>query len=161
MRERNVFHRRHTMNRNRTFLAALTGLLLLGGCVASPPPAATPGHARLEGCQSQATSRACPAAAVVNVNLNKAGGSAANPECVKAGRGSQVTINIAPVPGKTGGAITLPENAANGWLVASNVDAAMKHKIVIDVPEDAALGEHKYYVLSDTGVCLDPRFVVE
>jgi hypothetical protein len=146
---------------NRTLLAALTGLLLLGGCATSPPPVATPGQAWLQGCQSQAHSGACPAAAVVNVNLNKAGGSAANPECVTAGRGSKVTINITPAPGKTGGAITLPEDTANGWLVASNVDATAKHKIEIDVPQDAALGEHKYYVLSDSGVCLDPRFVVE
>jgi hypothetical protein len=146
---------------NRTLLAGLPGLLLLGGCVASPPPAPMPGQAGIQGCQSQAKTGACPAAAVVNVNLNKAGGSAANPECVKAKRGGKVTINISPAPNRNGGAITLPENAANGWLVASNVDSAVKHKIVIDVPEDAAIGEHKYLVLSDSGACLDPRFVVD
>ena len=72
-----------------------------------------------------------------------------------------MTLNVTPVPGKLGSVITLPENAANGWLVSSNVDSSARHKIVIEVPADAAEGEHKYFVLSDAGACLDPRFVIE
>jgi hypothetical protein len=146
---------------NKTLLAVLPGMLLLGACGASPPATPVPAMGVIEGCQTQAKSGACPKAAVVNINLNKSGGSAANPECVSAQPGDEVRINITPAPQKNGGVITLPENAANGWLVASNVDPAEKHKIIINVPEDAAAGEHKYFVLSEAGVCLDPRFEID
>lgn len=146
---------------NKTLLAVLPGMLLFGACGTTPPATPVPAMGTIEGCQTQAKSGACPKAAVVNVNLNKAGGSTANPECVSAEPGDEVRINITPAPQKNGGAITLPADATVGWLVASNVDAAEKHKILIKVPEDAVPGEYKYFVLSDTGVCLDPRFEIE
>lgn len=146
---------------NKTLLTVLPGMFLLGACASSPPATPAPAMGAIKGCQSQAKSGACPKAAVVNIHLDKKGGSSANPECVAARPGDEVRINITPAPKKNGGAITLPQDAANGWLVASNVDAAEKHKILITVPEDAASGERKYFVLSDIGACLDPRFVIE
>ena len=145
---------------NRTLLATLPGMLLLAGCVVTPPSPVT-GAGSISGCQTQSKALVCPPSGVVNINLNKAGGSAATPECVTAKRGGTVTLHVNPPPAKVGAVITLPEVAANGWLVASNVDGSAKDKIVIEVPEDAAEGEHKYYVLSDAGVCLDPRFIIE
>ena len=136
---------------------ALASTLLLEACATPPAGPLATARSEIKGCQSEEKAAACPKSSVVNINLRKAGGSGANPECVTAKRGSSITVNITPASGKVGGIVTLPEEATNGWLVASNVDASMKHKIVIDIPEDAVEGEHKYFVLSDAGACLDPR----
>lgn len=143
------------MTRTTTLLATLPGLLLLGACAATAPPAS------ISGCQNQAKSAACPAAPVVNINLNKSGGSTASPECVKARPGSTVRLNITPAQSKNGSVITVPADAADGWLVSSNTDSAEKSKVLIQVPADAADGERKYLVLADDGACLDPRMVID
>ena len=147
---------------NRMLAASLPVLLALGACATTQgPPAAGPALAAIGNCQSQAKMGTCPKTQVININLVKAGGSTATPECVTAQPGDTVTLNITPVPKNSGGAITVPTDAVNGWLVSSNADAAAKHKILITVPADAAAGPYEYLVLSEEGVCLDPRFIIE
>lgn len=147
---------------NRMLAASMPVLLALGACATTQgTPAAGPALAAIGNCQSQRKQGACPKSPVININLVKAGGSTASPECVTAQPGDTVTLNITPAPKSTGGAVTVPVNAANGWLVSSNTDAAAKHKILITVPADAGAGEHEYLVLSEEGVCLDPRFIIE
>jgi len=149
------------MTRTTTLLATLPGLLLLGACAATTPPAS------ISGCQSQVKSTACPAAPpVVNINLNKAGGSMANPECVTAHRGSLVRLNITPKR-DNGSVVTVPADAANGWLLSSNTNPADKTEVLIQVPADIEFPvgtekrEYKYLVLADDGACLDPRMVID
>ena len=142
------------MTRTTTLLATLPGLLLLGACATTPP-------AGIGGCQSQAPAGACPKAQGVNINLKKAGGSMATPECVTAEPGSTVRLNIQQVQTNNGSVITVPADAVDGWLVSSNTDPAEKSKILIQVPADVTEGERKYLVLANDGACLDPRFVIE
>ena len=147
---------------NRTLAASLPVLLALGACATTHGPSATgPARAGIGNCQSQAKLGTCPKASVVNINLVKAGGSAASPECVTAKPGDTVTLNITPAPKNSGGVVTVPADAAHGWLVSSNTNATAKQKILITVPADAEAGEHEYLVLSEEGVCLDPRFIIE
>lgn len=142
---------------NKNLLVVLPGLLLLGACVAARPP----GAAAPVGCKP-ASEKACSHGTRVNVNLEAASGPEAVPECITVKRGDTLQVFFKPGPAAPGRVVTIPQSAADGWLLGSNgTGKAGVDEIQLTVPLDAELKHYKYTILSNKGACADPRVHVE
>ena len=138
---------------NGKLMALLPGLLLAGACTTMPGGTGAPADCK------RPPEQACSNAPHQTINLVAAGGPTVAPECINASPNGTVTIKLVPPPAAAGKAVTMPANAADGWLVGSNgTGGAAVDEIKLTVPADAELGKkYKYTLQSDKGACLDPR----
>ena len=138
------------MNRKLLFVLPLSWMMV--GCVAIKSIDCPPYTGPIKECSEKQN----PQAPMVTLNTNS---MHATPECVRAEKGSTLIFRITPKANLELGAVEIiPKNKDDTWLAAKNDD--YEDLIIIPVPNNISLGEHKYgFKAGDK--CVDPRVSVE
>lgn len=116
---------------------AMTGIQ---NCAPSPP---------LGNCQENARNK-------IFIHFTGNGELKVSPPNMCADKNGEITVHITP-NGNTIRVYAVPEDASNGWILASN--SPNLNEMKMSVPDEE--GVFKYYIFTEDGQCIDPRIHVD